>query len=1117
MLNGSSQYVTMGAAPALGSPNFTLELWFRRTGAGVGVSTGGDGIANAIPLVTKGRSESGVDMNYFFGIDASTGMLVADFEDTADAANHPVTGTTVVTSNVWHHAAAVYDTATDTWRLYLDGNLDRTLALGGDFTPAAPSPSHSAIGSALTSTGVAAGFFQGAVDEVRDLERRADHGADPGDRRPRAHLGQRAGRPLRAERGHRHVGHLQRRRRAQRLARRRRRPGRPVRRSRLDITPPAAPTGLTATGAVGSIGLGWTASAAGDLAGYNVYRATTTPVPTNGTPLNGATPLATSRPTRTRPPRRARPTTTWSRPRTSPTTSRRPPRAPRRRPPAVAAGQAVLLNGTSQYVTFGAAPALNASNLTVELWFRRTGAGTGTSTGTGGIASAIPLVTKGRAEAETPANLNMDYFLGIDASTGTLVADFEDTANGTNHPVAGTTVVTSNVWHHAAAIYDTATDTWRLYLDGVLDRTLALGGNFTPESTSIQHAAIGSALTSNGTAAGFFQGAVDEVRIWNVARSEAQIQAARTLELTSGTGLIGRYGLNEGSGTTAASSVAGAPTGTLDRPARPGRAGAPFGGGGAERRADGRAQRAGRRRRRARRRRSRSRRRAPTPTPRPLTVTFFGRVAQSGNFTQIATFPGVAPGTAQTTAWTPLETGLRYEWYATVSDGTTTADERDPHVQHGRGPDPVLVGAGDIADCNSTGDEATGALIAGIAGGVYTTGDNVYANGTAAEFANCYEPTGWGGAVEGPHAAGAGQPRLEHRQPQRLLRPLRRAGRRHRDRRRTTPTTSARTGMSSCSTATAAASPAAARVGSPQHSSSSTTWRPTPRATSSRCGTTRASARRSTNADRRAAVRRRPATRRTPTSSSSATTTSTSASRCSGRPARPTRTACATSRSAPAARATTRSAPSGPAARSATSPPTACCGSCCTRRATTGSSSPSPASRFTDSGTQAIVGGNAPPSATVALTPTTAGTNDVLTATATKSDPETDPVSLTWEWRVNGVLRRTFTSGERARRHVRPVRRAGNGDAGDTVAVTVTPSDAAHAGTPVSASLVDQRDEPGAGVHDRPDRPDPGRGRQRLARRRRDRPRGQRPDLQRDAACPRASRSIRAPASSAAC
>ena len=160
----------------------------------------------------------------------------------------------------------------------------------------------------------------------------------------------------------------------------------------------------------------------------------------------------------------------------------------------------------------------------------------GTSTGNGGIASAIPLITKGRAEAETPANLNMDYFLGIDAPTGMLVADFEDTADGSNHPVAGTTPITSDVWHHAAAVYDTAptpggcTSTAR---STARSRSAATSRR---ESTSIQHAAIGSALTSTGAAAGFFQGQVDEVRIWNVARSAAEIQATEDLELTSGTG-----------------------------------------------------------------------------------------------------------------------------------------------------------------------------------------------------------------------------------------------------------------------------------------------------------------------------------------------------------------------------------------------------------------------------------------------------------------------------------------------------------------------------------------------------------------------------------------------------
>jgi Calcineurin-like phosphoesterase len=55
----------------------------------------------------------------------------------------------------------------------------------------------------------------------------------------------------------------------------------------------------------------------------------------------------------------------------------------------------------------------------------------------------------------------------------------------------------------------------------------------------------------------------------------------------------------------------------------------------------------------------------------------------------------------------------------------------------------VLVGAGDIASCGSTGDSATAALVRDIPGTVFTTGDNAYESGTAAEYADCYGPT-WG-------------------------------------------------------------------------------------------------------------------------------------------------------------------------------------------------------------------------------------------------------------------------------------------------------------------------------------------------------------------------------------
>lgn len=63
----------------------------------------------------------------------------------------------------------------------------------------------------------------------------------------------------------------------------------------------------------------------------------------------------------------------------------------------------------------------------------------------------------------------------------------------------------------------------------------------------------------------------------------------------------------------------------------------------------------------------------------------------------------------------------------------------------GGGSDPVLIGAGDIAGCGSTPrDDATAALLAAHpAATVFTAGDNAYDNGTAADYANCYDPT-WG-------------------------------------------------------------------------------------------------------------------------------------------------------------------------------------------------------------------------------------------------------------------------------------------------------------------------------------------------------------------------------------
>ncbi len=159
---------------------------------------------------------------------------------------------------------------------------------------------------------------------------------------------------------------------------------------------------------------------------------------------------------------------------------------------------------------------------------------------------AEPLVTKGRGESNNN-NRDMNYFLGIDPTTGYLAADFEDMDSGGNHPVFGTTIIEDNLWYHATATYDGSI--WRLYLNGNLEAESI--ENATPRYDSIQYNAIGSALNSTGSPVGYFNGFINEVSIWNTALDSTQIREQIHSNLTGfETGLVSYWQFNEGSGTT---------------------------------------------------------------------------------------------------------------------------------------------------------------------------------------------------------------------------------------------------------------------------------------------------------------------------------------------------------------------------------------------------------------------------------------------------------------------------------------------------------------------------------------------------------------------------------------
>ncbi len=76
---------------------------------------------------------------------------------------------------------------------------------------------------------------------------------------------------------------------------------------------------------------------------------------------------------------------------------------------------------------------------------------------------------------------------------------------------------------------------------------------------------------------------------------------------------------------------------------------------------------------------------------------------------------------------------------ATASGATSPTASPSPAPPGGM----TLVGAGDIAACDSPGAAATAALLDAIPGAVFAAGDNAYERGTAAEFADCYART-WG-------------------------------------------------------------------------------------------------------------------------------------------------------------------------------------------------------------------------------------------------------------------------------------------------------------------------------------------------------------------------------------
>ncbi len=137
--------------------------------------------------------------------------------------------------------------------------------------------------------------------------------------------------------------------------------------------------------------------------------------------------------------------------------------------------------------------------------------------------------------------INTSYYMLLTLNNGKPFFAIE--RNGTYPQVAARTEIPLNTWTHLALVLDASANTATLYINGQAANSGSMS-NLTPSSLgTITTAYLGTGFYADPN----FQGKMDEVRIWNTARSSSDIASNYLNELVGNeTGLVAYYDMNQG-------------------------------------------------------------------------------------------------------------------------------------------------------------------------------------------------------------------------------------------------------------------------------------------------------------------------------------------------------------------------------------------------------------------------------------------------------------------------------------------------------------------------------------------------------------------------------------------
>jgi len=185
-------------------------------------------------------------------------------------------------------------------------------------------------------------------------------------------------------------------------------------------------------------------------------------------------------------------------------------------------GNALNLDGINDYVvTPNIGASMPTNDVTLELWFKANAAGV--------IATEL-----GQAAINTGWHDSQIEIL----STGEVRVRV--------WPLTSVSLgfVTFGSWNHAVVRYNTSTSTLDGLLNGIVSSSTVVGAR---SKSATYYYAFGATDGTNLGSGAYFNGTIDEVRIWNTARTNAQIQTSMNTELLGNeSGLVTYYNFNQG-------------------------------------------------------------------------------------------------------------------------------------------------------------------------------------------------------------------------------------------------------------------------------------------------------------------------------------------------------------------------------------------------------------------------------------------------------------------------------------------------------------------------------------------------------------------------------------------